>query len=73
MPEPDEMAREMERVCRALDQAGPHLSGEDQAESARQLSSRVTYSPLRTLVDLAQISARRVLEHLRTQRARDER
>jgi hypothetical protein len=60
-----EMAREMERVCRALDHAGVHLAAEDQAESARQLGDQVAYSPLRTLVDHAHSSAQRVLRGLR--------
>lgn len=53
MTDSGEMAREMERVCRALDEAGVHLAGEDQAESARQLNERVRYSPLRTTVERA--------------------
>lgn len=67
MAESGEMAREMERVCRALDQTGIHLAGADQADSARQLEDHVSYSPLRTLVDQARTSAERVLRHLRDQ------
>lgn len=67
MADSGEMAREMERVCRALEQAGLHLAGEDQATSARQLATRVAYSPLRTLVTQAQSSAEQVLRHLREQ------
>ncbi len=69
MGEPGEMAREMERVCRALEHAGVHLAGEDQADSARQLDDRVAHSPLRTLVDQARVSAERVLLHLRSRGA----
>lgn len=71
MSDSGEMAGEMERVCRALDEAGMHLAGEDQAESARQLNERVRYSPLRTTVEQARISAERVLCHLREQGGRD--
>ena len=67
MAESGEMAREMERVCRALTQTGIHLAGADQADSARRLDDRVSYSPLRTLVDQAHTSAERVLLHLRSQ------
>lgn len=65
MAEPGELAREMERVCRALAQAGMYFAGKDQADSARQLDDRVTHSPLRTLVNQAADSAERVLRHLR--------
>lgn len=71
MAESGEMAREMERVCRALEQTSVHLAGVDQADSARQLDDRVSYSPLRTAVDQARTSAGRVLRHLRKQGGRD--
>ncbi|XVU25833.1 hypothetical protein ACQPZJ_01875 [Actinoplanes sp. CA-054009] len=71
MGDAGEMAREMERVCRALAQAGILLAGHDQAESARQLSERPAYSPLRTLVEQAEESAKRVMQHLRQEGACD--
>jgi hypothetical protein len=55
----------MERVCRALEGAGLHLAAQDRADSARQPADRVTYSPLRTLVDHGQQAAERVLAYLR--------
>lgn len=67
MSDSGEMAREMERVCRALGAAHQHLAGEDQADSARQLKERIAYSPLRTLIEQAQQSAERVMSHLRSQ------
>ena len=67
MGEAAEMAREMERVCRALAEMGIHLAGTDQAASALQLRDQVTHSPLRTLVDQARDSAERVIRHLRKQ------
>lgn len=67
MAEPGEMAREMERVCRALAGADQLLAGLDQAASALELASEVAYSPLRTLVDHAAQSAALVLSHLRAQ------
>ncbi|MEV4625480.1 hypothetical protein AB0J90_04230 [Micromonospora sp. NPDC049523] len=62
-----EMAREMERVNRALELARVHLAGLDQAESARGLANRITHSPLRTLLEQAEASAERVTNYLRAQ------
>ena len=62
-----ELAREMERVNRALELARVHVAGLDQAESARGLADRVTYSPLRTLLEQAEVSAERVTTYLRAQ------
>ncbi|MDR7278952.1 hypothetical protein J2S41_005730 [Catenuloplanes atrovinosus] len=63
---PEEMAQEMERVCQALAGAQTFLAGLDQADSARQRTTRVAYSPLRTLVEQAQETADRVLAYLRS-------
>jgi hypothetical protein len=60
-----EMAREMERVSDALARATAYLAGHDQADSARQLTGRVTYSPLRTLLEQASGNAERVETYLR--------
>jgi hypothetical protein len=62
-----EMAREMERVNRALESARVHVAGLDQADDARGLNDRVTYSPLRTLLEQAEASAGRVTDYLRAQ------
>lgn len=62
-----EMAREMERVNRALEAARTHIAGLDQAEGARSLSDQVAYSPLRTLLEHAEHSAKTVLNFLRAQ------
>ena len=62
-----EMAREMERVSDALARAAAYVAGHDQADSARQMSGRVTYSPLRTLLEHASVNAGRVEAYLREQ------
>ncbi|MER7416012.1 hypothetical protein ABT346_04370 [Micromonospora peucetia] len=63
---PGDMAREMERVSRALGEMRVLLAGLDQADSARELR-RPTNSPLRTLVETAEESAARVTRYLREQ------
>lgn len=60
-----EMAREMERVNRALAVARILVIGLDQAQNARALSPRVTHSPLRTLLEQAEIAAEHVTDYLR--------
>jgi hypothetical protein len=67
MSQAGEMARERERVSRALGQARTHLAGLDQAESARSLREKVAYSPLRTVLEQAEVAAQRVGEYLREQ------
>lgn len=62
-----ELAREMERVNRALETAGIHLAALDRADSARELREKHVYSPLLTLVEQAKASAARVTEYLREQ------
>jgi hypothetical protein len=62
-----ELAREMERVNRALETAGIHLAALDRADRARQLGEKDAYSPLLTLVEQAKVSAARVTEYLREQ------
>ncbi|WP_233513858.1 hypothetical protein [Micromonospora craterilacus] len=59
-----ELARDMERVNRALETARLFLAGLDQADDARELRRR-TYSPLRTLIEQAEQSAARVTKYLR--------
>jgi hypothetical protein len=59
-----ELAAEMVRVHRALSQTRVHLAGLDQADDARGLTDRVSYSPLRTLVEQAEESATRVTAYL---------
>ncbi|MFI5497143.1 hypothetical protein [Actinoplanes sp. NPDC051859] len=70
MAELGEMARDLEQVCRALHFASQHFAGVDQADSARQLEERVSYSPLRTLVEQAHETAQRVILDLRKQGTR---
>jgi hypothetical protein len=65
--EPGEMAREMERVTRALEAARVHVAGLDQADGARDLKDRVAYSPLRSLLEQAERSAETVITYLRGQ------
>jgi hypothetical protein len=60
-----EMAREMERVARALETARVHIAGLDQADGARRLRDQVAYSPLRTLLEQAEQSAATVIGYLR--------
>lgn len=67
MSEAGELSREMERVCRALEQARVHVAGLDQADTARVLGPAVAYSPLRTLLEQAETSAARVSSYLRHQ------
>ncbi len=62
-----EMAREMERVHIALQQARVYLAGVDQADSARQLAGAVAYSPLRTLLEQSETTAERIMAYLREQ------
>lgn len=64
------MAREMERVNRALETARVHVAGLDQADGARMLNDQVTYSPLRTLLEQAEAAAKRVTEYLREESSR---
>ncbi|MEV4481733.1 hypothetical protein [Micromonospora coxensis] len=64
--EAGDLAREMERVNRALANAGVLLAGLDQADSARALRDP-SYSPLRTLIEQATTSAAQVTEYLRAQ------
>lgn len=66
-----ELAREMERVHRALAASRALLAALDQADAARSLTERVAYSPLRTLVEHAEQAAERVTRYLRDQAARD--
>jgi len=65
--EAGEMSREMERVCRALEHARLHVVALDQADTARALAETAAYSPLRTLLEQAEISAARVTSYLRRQ------
>ncbi|MCW2567371.1 MAG: hypothetical protein JWN54_1468 [Mycobacterium sp.] len=67
MSKAGEMAREMERVSRALRHARTHIAGLDQAESARSMSEKIAYSPLRTVLEQAEAAAERVGEYLREQ------
>lgn len=60
-----EMAREMERVNRALTAARIHVAGLDQAADARSLSHQVSHSPLRTLLEQAEQAAEWVTQYLR--------
>lgn len=59
-----DMAREMEIVLRALEHARVLVAGLDQSDTARKLAGRVTYSPLRTLLEHGEQAATRVMEHL---------
>lgn len=62
-----EMAAEMDKVLRALTAACVHVAGLDQADQARQLADRVSYSPLRTALEHGVESAERVTNFLREQ------
>ncbi|MFG1951730.1 hypothetical protein [Micromonospora sp. NPDC048830] len=64
MDEAGELARDMERVNRALGYARVFLAGLDQADGARELREAMN-SPLRTLVEQAEVSAARVTTYLR--------
>jgi len=64
MSTPAELAREMDTVLRALDEAATFLAGHDSAERARQLADQVRYSPLRTLAEQARKAAARVQQAL---------
>lgn len=65
MDQSGEMAREMERVNRALAAARIHVAGLDQADDARSLADRINHSPLRTLLEQAEQTAARVTRYLR--------
>ncbi|MEO3742267.1 hypothetical protein [Plantactinospora sp. B5E13] len=67
MTQAGEMAREMERINRALEVARVHIAGLDQADGARLLSGRVAHSPLRTLLEQAEQASQRVTTYLRDQ------
>ncbi|MER5608188.1 hypothetical protein AB0F93_00255 [Micromonospora tulbaghiae] len=63
--EAGQMAREMEDVIHALRLAGAHLASLDRAAAVRELNEREPYSPLRTKVEQAEISAAAVKNFLR--------
>ena len=59
-----EAALEMEKVAHALHHAHALVVAVDRARAALELRDSEWYSPLRTLVELAQVSAGRVQEVL---------
>jgi protein involved in sex pheromone biosynthesis len=67
MSEAGELAREMERVCLALAQARVYVAAHDQADSARSMTRKISYSPLRTVLEQGEKTAERVLTYLRDQ------
>ncbi|WP_422772120.1 hypothetical protein ACN28C_03210 [Plantactinospora sp. WMMC1484] len=65
-----EMAREMERVNRALEVARVHVAGLDQADNARAMRAQIANSPLRTLLEQAEVAAEAVTRYLREESSR---
>ena len=57
-------AREMEKILRALEYARLLLAGRDQAIAATDLAAEPRYSPLRTLVEQAEMSGQEILRYL---------
>ncbi len=58
-------AREMEKIMRALERTRLLLAGRDQATAAIELADELRYSPLRTLVEQAEVSGAEILRYLR--------
>jgi hypothetical protein len=59
-------AREMEKIIRALEHMRLLLAGHDQASAATDLATEPRYSPLRTLVEQAEVSGQEILHYLQT-------
>lgn len=58
-----DLARDMEILSEVLEAVRVYFAALDQADSARHLAP-LAYSPLRTRVEHAEVTSRRVTEHL---------